>query len=262
MRTPPPELVAATRTPAPDVASVRTPPPRVRRLLEPNRRRRRRSRCRSRSGHAASGAEPVRRGDRAAARIERKRACPCRRCRPRRRPRGPTGGGADGCEAEAIPRRPSVPTARSTATTTSRWWRAPTMPRPTTVSWSARPRRRSPSRNAAPPPIPGSHLRTPGPDLLSPAGIRRRGRVHPGAARSARSDRAAPAPAQALQAVVRGGLRRGLSANAAVHARGSDACARSSSSRMRCASRRAPKSSISRAVTAGTRSSWCSAATT
>ena len=29
MRTPPPELIAATRTPAPDVASVRTPPPRV-----------------------------------------------------------------------------------------------------------------------------------------------------------------------------------------------------------------------------------------
>jgi SAM-dependent methyltransferase len=29
MRTPPPELIAATRTPAPDVASVRTPPPHV-----------------------------------------------------------------------------------------------------------------------------------------------------------------------------------------------------------------------------------------
>ena len=78
-------------------------------------------------------------------------------------------------------------------------------------------------RNAAPPPIPGSHLRTPGPDLLSRPGSVDASASIPALPDSARGARTAPAPAQALQAVVRGGLRRGLPAHAAVHARGSDA---------------------------------------
>ena len=115
-RTPPPEVVmrgesgarhhrdadAAARArrgdahARPEVAAVRTPPPR-RRLLEPDRRRRRRSRGRGRSGHAAAGTEA---GARSRSRAPEPTAAgrPCLAMqRRRRRPRGPAGGGAVGC---------------------------------------------------------------------------------------------------------------------------------------------------------------------
>jgi SAM-dependent methyltransferase len=165
MRTPPPELIAATRTPAPDVASVRTPPPHVEDYSSPL---------------AAAAAEAAAAADQATPPPELKPIADAGATPHESNGTGaslPAMGFAEEDDLAALPAVALTDTGGSDPSALGPDGEVDgddhvemvesaedaladdgTVPGPAAQAKSL--------RNAAPPPIPGRHVRTPGPDVV------------------------------------------------------------------------------------------------
>ena len=218
IRTPPPELVEATRTPAPEIASVRTPPP---------------------APAESDYSSPIAAAAAAAAEAEQVTPPP----EPNPEPAAPPAAAAevDGLPSLEMQANAGLASLPAVALSDAEGGDAPfaavgdgevdgdehvEVMDPTeetegadadgSAATQAKALRTPTLKNAAPPPIPGSHLRDTGSRVDRARRRRRRSAKH--AAHPAGGARAAPSSTETVQALVRGGLRRRLPAHAAFHA--------------------------------------------